>query len=491
MFLTIFGTICVAILSYILFQWLHFQWTDKSWLYYAPRCKPFFGHILSLHDRKWFHQEKPNWYRNGNGTFVTQMFSKRIIITIDVTIWEALLSSQKYLDKGQGYWIFKKFLGNGLVTSSGDVWKKHRRMITPAFHFEILNEFVSIMENRTLELIEMLKKFHEKDESFNAFDITKPFSLSIICETSMGIDLTIDETNAGRFKAMFESLVQILFKRLLNPLYKNDWLYSQTKNGKSYYSTLTQLRGFVKEILEKRIEVRRNLDKAEEMKHTKRRIFIDTLLDSYEKGDIDLDGILDEVNTFVFAGYETTSTALAWTLYCLGRNQRIQDKLYKEIISFKKSGDLQIEDFKEMPYLDMVVKESLRLHPPVVRFGRQIKNGTILAGREFPDCGLVVDIPGMNRNPEVWENPLTFNPERFEDFELKGKRNPFLFVPFSAGPRNCIGQKFALSELKAAVFHLVKHLELISLQDESELIETMDLTHGCENGPMMKVKPRK
>ena len=66
-------------------------------------------------------------------------------------------------------------------------------MITPAFHFEILNEFVTIMENRTLELIEMLKKFHEKDESFNAFEITKPFSLSVICETSMGIDLTIEE----------------------------------------------------------------------------------------------------------------------------------------------------------------------------------------------------------------------------------------------------------------------------------------------------------
>ena len=226
------------------------------------------------------------------------------------------------------------------------------------------------------------------------------------------------------------------------------------------------------------------------MKHTKRRIFIDTLLDSYEKGEIDIDDILDEVNTFVFAGYETTSTALAWTLYCLGKSKRIQDKLYKEIIGFKKSGNLQMEDFKEMQYLDLVVKESLRLYPPVTRFGRSIRNGTELAGKEFPECALVIDILGMNGNPDIWEDPLTFHPERFEDSEGKGKRNPFVFIPFSAGPRNCIGQKFALSELKAALFHLVKHFELISLQEESELKETMDLIHGCENGPMLKAIPR-
>ena len=249
MFLTILGTLCVIIISYLVFQLLHLQWTNKDWLYYAPRCKPFFGHILSLHDREWYHREKPNWFRDGQGTFVIQMFSQRVIMTTDVTIWEALLSSQKYISKGDGYWVLEKFLGHGLAVSTGDLWRKRRRMITPAFHFEILNEFVSIMESRTLELIEMLNKFHKKDEAFNAFDVTKPFSLSIMCETSMGIDLTIEETATGRFKAMLESLVQIVFRRLLNPLYKSDWLYSQTKNGKKYYSTLAQLRGFVKKSL--------------------------------------------------------------------------------------------------------------------------------------------------------------------------------------------------------------------------------------------------
>ncbi|XP_066932625.1 cytochrome P450 4V2-like [Clytia hemisphaerica] len=492
MFISILGTLFILLVSFLFYSWLRMKWSDKDWIYYPQGALPVIGHLLLLQDRKKYHKLKDTWYRKSKGTYGVYFLFQRIILSIDLKVWEDMLSSQKYLDKGQGYWILEKFLGNGLVTSTGDLWKKRRRMIIPAFHFEILNEFVSIMENRTLELIEMLKKFHEKDESFNAFDITKPFSLSIICETSMGIDLTIEETSDGRFKKLYERLFRILFKRCLNPLMKNDWIYSLTSNGKAFNATYADIASFVKEIIEKRIEVRRNPDKAGEMTHTKRRIFIDSLLNSYEKGDIDVDGILNEVNTFVNAGYETTSTSLAWTLYCLGRNQRVQEKLYNEIIRFEKDKKLQMEDFKELPYLDLVIKESLRLHPAVPRFSRRIPDGTLLGGKVFPYCTLIIDLIEMNRNPEVWEDPLTFNPERFEDFKLKGnKRNPFLFVPFSAGPRNCIGQKFALSELKAAVFHLVKHLEFISLQDESELIETLDLIHGCENGPMMKVKPRK
>ena len=127
--------------------------------------------------------------------------------------------------------------------------------------------------------------------------------------------------------------------------------------------------------------------------------FIDSLLDAYKKIDIDEEEIFNEVNTFVNAGYETTSTALAWCLYCLARNTEAQEKLYKEICDFKKkktndtsSTSLQMMDFKEMPYLDLVIKESLRLHPPIPRFGRQVKDGTLLCGKEFPECSVIVDV---------------------------------------------------------------------------------------------------
>ena len=433
-------------------------------------------------------------------------------------MWEELLSSQKHIIKAEGYWTLKKFLGDGLVTGTGDLWKKRRRIITPAFHFDILNDFMSVMENRTIELIQLLERSYS-DQPFNVFEITKPFSLSIICETSMGITLSIEETGSGRFKKLYEDVVRVLFKRNLNPFARYDWIYSMTSDGKLYYEMYAELKSFILDVIENRIQAGKNndSDNGSSLNKSKRKIFIDSLLDAYKRGGIDAEGIFNEVNTFVNAGYETTSTALAWCLYCLARNTEAQEKLYKEICDFKKkktndtsSTSLQMMDFKEMPYLDLVIKESLRLHPPIPSFGRQVKDGTLLCGKEFPECSVIVDVLSMNRNPEVWKDPMSFIPERFDENDQQRnkedrndtgdesistkqqqkRRNPFQYIPFSAGPRNCIGQRFAMSELKAALFHLVAHFEWSSTQREDELEESFDLIHQCLNGLMVSVQTR-
>ena len=516
----IVGLITIKVIT----AWFRVTWTERPWLKYAPEWLPFIGHVLFIQDRKRMSTLREEWYKRFNNVFCLRIFFQRVVLTRDVRVWEDLLSSQKYIEKASGYWVLQKFLGEGLLTGAGDLWKKRRRIITPAFHFEILNDFLSVMENRTIELIQMLERSYS-DHAFNAFEITKPFSLSIICETSMGITLSIEETSSGRFKQIYEELVKILFKRQLNPFARYDWIYSLTRNGKVYYKTYAELKSFVQDVIEKRLETRKN-GSSSDLNKSKRKIFIDSLLDAYEKGDIDVKGIFDEVNTFVNAGYETTSTALAWALYCLARNTEAQEKLYKEISGFKRTSgsSLQMVDFKKMPYLDLVIKESLRLHPPAPRFGRHVKDGTVLGGREFPECSLIVDVISMNRNPQFWKDPLSFIPERFDETAAsmmqenltnkpndedescneekiggekdtaaahQQKRNPFLYIPFSAGPRNCIGQRFALSELKAALFHLVRHFEWSSSQREDELEEVFDLVHSCANGLMLNIRTRR
>ena len=532
--------------------WIYVTWTDRPRLDYAPGCMPLIGHVITVLNRDWMNSERLNWYDKYDGVFGLRIFFSRLFITRDIHVWEDLLSNQKYITKAKGYWVLRKFLGDGLLTGTGDLWKQRRRIITPAFHFDILNDFLGVMENRTLELIRMLEQGSKyRDSAFNIFEVTKPFSLSIICETSMGITLSIEETNSGRFKQLYEELVTILFARQINPFMKSDWLYSWTRNGKVYYKTYAALKAFVDEIIQKRLELRKNPTPSIKVgdgektssQSRKRKIFIDSLLDAYEKEEIDVEGILNEVNTFVNAGYETTSTGLAWALYCVARNKDAQDKLYKEVSDFRKkrmeetsksSSLLKMSDFKEMPYLDLVVKESLRLHAPIPRFGRQIEDGTVLGGKEFPECSVIVDVLSMNRNPSVWKDPLSFIPERFDTTDGKQsevfqpnnddedssdqvrqratgnlqdaqgesstdtttstsnkmKRSPFLYIPFSAGPRNCIGQRFALSEMKAALFHLVGHFEWSSQQNEEDLQQGYDLIHSCANGPMLNIKPR-
>jgi len=436
MILTIIGGFVIGGFPILLLLWYRLKWSENGHIKYLPNGIPILGHLMMLQDIDWVNRKKWKWFEEFNDTFGLYILFSKLFVTRDLSVCEDLLSSQKYLQKSKGYWILTKFLGNGLVTSTGDLWKKRRRMITPAFHFDILNDFLSIMENRTMELVEVV--------------------------------------------------VIVLFGRQINPVLKSDFIYSLTSNGKIFYSAYNQIKQLVNEVIEKRLELRKNSENVV----SKRRIFIDTLLDAYEKNEIDVDGILNEVTTFVNAGYETTATSLAWTLYCIGRDKKVQEKLYKEVSSLNKNGSLTLEDLKELKYLDLVIKESLRLHPVVPRFGRGIKSGTILGGKTFPECDLIVDILSMNRNPKNWDNPLSFIPERFECFDRKSKRSSFVYIPFSAGPRNCIGQRFAMTELKSALYHLVRGFEITSLQEESELEETFDLTHGCKNGLMLKVNPR-
>ena len=487
MILTVIVSAIIGGFSILLLLWYRLKWSRRGEVRYLPNDIPILGHLRMLQDRDWFNSQREKWFQENNDTFGMYFLLNRIIITRDVAVCEDLLSNQRLVQKSRFYWPLIKFLGNGLVTSTGDLWKKRRRMITPAFHFNILNDFLSIMENRTKELVEILKKYHAKGESFDAFQVTKPFSLSIICETSMGVDLPIDETDGSQFKEWYENVVSVLFQRQLNPVLRSDWIYSWTKNGKVYYKAYNQIRQFVNEVIEKRLEFR----KSPQAFASKRRIFIDTLLDAYESKEIDVDGILNEVTTFVNAGYETTATSLAWALYCIGRDKRVQEKLYKEVSSFNKDGALALEDLKELKYLDLVVKESLRLHPAIPRIARKIDDGTVLGGITLPSCSFVVDILLMNRNPKTWESPLLFLPERFDNFEKETKKSAFMYIPFSAGPRNCIGQRFAVSELKSALYHLVRCFEISSLQKEDELEETFDLTHGCKNGLILTAIPRK
>ena len=387
MFFSIVLAIIVGlVLIKIIYGWLRMTLTDRAWLNDAPGGLPLIGHLLFVQDRKRFHAQKEKWFKRFNDTYCLRIFFQRLVVTRDVQLWEELLSSQKHITKAEGYWVLQKFLGEGLLTGTGDLWKKRRRIITPAFHFDILNEFMSVMESRTIELIQMLERSYS-DQPFNAFEITKPFSLSIICETSMGITLSIEETGAGRFKKLYEDVVRVLFKRNLNPLSRYDWIYSMTRDGKLYNEMYAELKSFVRDVIENRLAADKNNAEGSPLNQSKRKIFIDSLLDAYKKGDIDQEGIFDEVNTFVNAGYETTSTALAWCLYCLARNTEVQEKLYKEISDFKQKkktnsiSSLQMMDFKEMPYLDLVIKETLRLHPPIPRLARQVNDGTVLYGK--------------------------------------------------------------------------------------------------------------
>lgn len=215
-----------------------------------------------------------------------------------------------------------------------------------------------------------------------------------------------------------------------------------------------------------------------------RKAFLDLLLDHHlNGGDLTEEGIREEVDTFMFEGHDTTSMALSWILFLLGHHPECQEKVWTEIDQmFDEMGSspsISLDKIKDLKYLDCIVKEGLRLCPSVPFVGRRIHEDMTFkaSGKEYtvPSGTIVyVFIYMLHRDPDVFPNPETFDPDRFLP-ENSLRRNPFAYVPFSAGPRNCIGQRFALSELKIVLAFMLRNFRIESVDARDKILSNMEM----------------
>lgn len=217
---------------------------------------------------------------------------------------------------------------------------------------------------------------------------------------------------------------------------------------------------------------------------------MDLLLDHHlNGGDLTEEGIREEVDTFMFEGHDTTSMALSWILFLLGHHSEIQEKVWPEIDMLfdemeRESPDgppnITLDKIKDLKYLDCIVKEGLRLCPSVPFIGRRLHEDFTFTTNDksyqVPAGTIIyVFIYMLHRDPEVFPNPEVFNPDRFLPENCAEKRNPFAYVPFSAGPRNCIGQRFALSELKIVLSFILRNFRIESLDQRDKILVNMEM----------------
>ncbi|XP_056409337.1 thromboxane-A synthase [Hyla sarda] len=160
---------------------------------------------------------------------------------------------------------------------------------------------------------------------------------------------------------------------------------------------------------------------------------------------------------FLIAGYETTCSLLTFTTYLLATHPACQEALLREVDEFAENHDgADYNTVHNLPYMDMVISESLRMYPPAFRFAREAARDCTVMGRKIP-AGTVLEIPigCMQNDPHYWAEPEAFRPERFTA-EEKQKRHPFLYLPFGAGPRSCIGMRLAILEAKITLYRILR-----------------------------------
>nr|CAD7395963.1 unnamed protein product [Timema cristinae] len=417
---------------------------------------------------------------------------------------EPILASNKNIEKSQDYAYLRPWLGTGLLTSSGKKWHTRRKILTPTFHFKILEDFLDVFQEQSDILVEKLKHKVGKDP-FNIFHYVTLCTLDIICETAMGRSVNAQGDSDSQYvKAIYEisSIVQCRQAKMwLQP----DWLFKMTSLSNKHDNCVKILHGFSNKVIrERKEEIRRQKEElcspppAEDdaliYGRKKRLAFLDLLIEASQDGAVLCnEDIREEVDTFMFEGHDTTSAAICWALYLLGSHPAIQDRVVEELNYVLGDYDrrLVMKDFQNLKYLECCIKEALRLYPSVPFIARQLKQDVKIAQYTIPAGTTALIVTYMlHRNPEYFREPEKFNPDHFLPENCVG-RHPYAYIPFSAGPRNCIGQKFALLEEKAVIAAVLRNYRVEAVDRREDLTLLGELILRPKHGLNIRIQPRR
>ena len=381
------------------------------------------------------------------------------------------------------------WLGDGLITTNGHRWYRNRRLLTPSFHFDILKNYMNIYNDCSVHLLDNVSVSSKTGKSIDFQAVVGKYTLDVIlrCAFSYKSNCQTDQ-QPGKYATAIAELQSMWMKRLITPVHYVDFIYKLTSEGRRFYSLCDVAHREAETIMKRR---KSELESNPGLAGTRKvRDFLDTLLTARdEEGEgLSWTEIREEVDTFLFAGHDTTASAIMWTLVSLAQHPEHQDRVYAEVKAVFEGGEgqgqseVRWEDLSRLQYTGQCIKEALRLHSAVPGTERVTTEDVVFNGHRIKKGTVVIlHLWSLHHNPHVWENPHDFQPERFHPDNVV-KMDPFQFIPFSAGSRNCIGQNFAMNEMKVAVAKVVNRFHLkadVTKPARHEMSITMKTSHGA------------
>ncbi|XP_032969857.1 cytochrome P450 4B1 [Rhinolophus ferrumequinum] len=384
------------------------------------------------------------------------------------------------------------WIGNGLLVLHGPKWFQHRKLLTPAFHYDVLKPYVAVFASSTRA---MLDKWEEKAREHKSFDIfcdVGHMALDSLMKCTFGKqDGGLGHRESSYYHAVY-NLTVLTQQRLQEFLYHNDFIYWLTPHGRRFLRACQVAHDHTDQVIRERKAALQDAKEQAKIQNRRHLDFLDILLGTQDENEIKLSDaeLRAEVDTFMFEGHDTTTSAISWFLYCMARYPEHQDRCREEVREILGDRDsFQWDDLSKMTYLTMCIKESFRLYPPVPQVYRQLsKPVNFVDGRSLPAGSLIsLHIYALHRNSSVWPDPEVFDPLRFSSENVTG-RHPFAFMPFSAGPRNCIGQQFAMNEVKVVTGLCLLRFEF-ALDPSRPPIKSLQLILKSKNGIHLQLKP--
>ncbi|XP_077521045.1 cytochrome P450 4V2-like isoform X2 [Amblyomma americanum] len=446
-----------------------------------------------------------------SGLHLTFQKYGRYLMYIGFTPWldiykaeyvEEVLSSNKILMKGPEYKLLQRWLGTGLLTSTAEKWRSRRRLLTPSFHFRILEDFVPTINSESMILAAKLDRLSRENKTFDFVSLITLCTLDIICKTIMGTTISAQTNEHNPYVAAVNRVGELFVERVFKPILHVDFIYGLTPMGREHRKCLESLHSFTRKVIAERKQALRNEvdsglisleEDTAEAGRKKVRPFMDMLLLEHFKNNITEEGIREEVDTFMFGGHDTTAMGISWALFLIGHHSKEQELIHEELdLIFGEDRDRHVtsEDLKQMKYLECTLKESQRIYPTAALISRTCKEPFTIGGTTLPK-GSVIQIATyiLHRDPAVFPKPEEFHPERFFPENSKG-RHPYAYVPFSAGPRKCIGQKFAMAEEKIVVANILRRFWVQSLDQRDQVALSWEIVLRPRTGLRIKFMPR-
>jgi len=344
-----------------------------------------------------------------------------------------------------------EMLGNGIFMSDGEDWEAQHKLLKVLFSVTAINNTLPIIEE---ELSEIIGKWKIASKPQRAIPIEMDVNLlmlRIMLRTQVATNYHFDyehiyQALTGRMES---SSVRFLFIfQLKVGLLKPFGIHYKYKKHQQYLEILEAIATkLVNDLVEEKLEAVG---------------LFQLLLQDYQLGKTTKKDIRDQFMNFVFAAFDTTATAITWTLYKLAANEPIQQKVSDELQNAQReTPNIPIANW-QLPYLQMVVKETLRLYPPVWSYAREAQNADTIDGYDIPKKSIVViSSYAMHRHKDFWQNSEDFIPENFEKDQFKGKN--FAYIPFGQGKRMCIGRALADYQMQIIIGGILQSFQLHTL----------------------------
>ncbi|KAF2897676.1 hypothetical protein ILUMI_08493 [Ignelater luminosus] len=464
---------------------------------------------------------------------------KLLVFLIDPRDVEIILSSHVHIDKSSEYRLFEPWLGNGLLISSGQKWRAHRKLIAPTFHLNVLKSFIDLFNVNSKATVEKMRK--EQGKTFDCHDYMSEATVEMLLETAMGVSKKTQDQSGYEYAMAVMKMCDILHLRHTKIWLKPDWIFRLTKYGKVQDGLIDVIHSLTRKVIKSKKEafnkgirgstaevpkdirakqdpmgeqtkvktvvegvsfgqstgLKDDLDVEEnDVGEKKRLAFLDLMIEASQNGVIINDEeIKEQVDTIMFEGHDTTAAGSSFFLSMMGLYPEIQEKVIQELNEIFGDSDrpATFADTLEMKYLERCLLETLRLYPPVPIIARELKQDVKLATGDYTlpaGCTVIVGTYKIHRRDDIYPNPEKFNPDNFLP-EKTANRHYYAFIPFSAGPRSCVGRKYAMLKLKILLSTIMRNFRIKSDIQEKDFKLQGDIILKRAEGFQVRLEPRK